>query len=133
MPARSERSSRRQRGLARVIRSMRGVVRGLRRRSAGGLREPSHVERPVAMASGGVCAELVGVESLMRDAAPPGTHSNDTRTTAAPLGASTRIAEFGSVTAANRPIADGGLVNTPAARSSTRGPCLPHNLDDIVT
>ena len=39
----------------------------------------------------------------------------------------------GSVNAANDPIADGGLVNTPAARSSTRGSCLPHNLDDIVT
>jgi hypothetical protein len=96
MPARSGRSSGRERGLTRVIRSVREAVRGLRRRSAGGLRGPSHVGQPVTMAIGGVRAELGGVEARMQDVAPPGTHSNDTATTAAPPGASRRIAVFGS-------------------------------------
>ncbi len=127
MPARSGRSSRRQRGPTRMISSVREVVRGLRQTSAGGLRGPSHLEQPVAMAIGGIRAELVGVE---QEVAPSGTHSNDTATTAAPREPRRRLAVFGAVNLAARGNADGAFGQGAGGPSSARGAHPPDNLAD---
>jgi len=82
------------------------------------------------MAIGRVRAELVGAEPLIRNVAPPGTQSNDRAATAVPLGASRRVAVFGSVDAATRGNADGAFGQRAGGPSSASGSRLPHTLAD---
>ena len=109
MPARSGRPGRWRRGLTRAMAFIHEAVRGLKRRSARGLRGPSHVDRPLTLTIGRDDVAIVAVEPPTHDVLPPRTRSNHAATIAPPPSARRYVAVFGSVDAASRSVANGAF------------------------